>query len=138
MSTLVGVERGAGERLGRNCVRGYVGTVDSWNSPCQLCLRPTPCIDELLPRRGDDGVAVGGEGNPVESSEHPGVVCHSNAGCGSSHLDEPPQSFHLHILLHALTLSFGSTVGQFCLLAGLRAQIAPGRDSEFKEVSQER
>lgn len=34
--------------------------------------------------------------------------------------------------------SFGSTVGQFCLLAGLRAQIAPGRDQEFKEVSQER
>lgn len=34
--------------------------------------------------------------------------------------------------------SFGSTVGQFCLLAGLRAQVAPGRDAEFKQVSQER
>jgi oligosaccharyltransferase complex subunit epsilon len=33
---------------------------------------------------------------------------------------------------------FGSTVGQFCLLAGLRAQISPGREGEFKEVSQER
>jgi oligosaccharyltransferase complex subunit epsilon len=33
---------------------------------------------------------------------------------------------------------FGATVGQFVLLAGLRAQIAPGRDGEFKEVSQER
>ncbi|BEJ11949.1 hypothetical protein CspHIS471_0204090 [Cutaneotrichosporon sp. HIS471] len=33
---------------------------------------------------------------------------------------------------------FGSTVGQFCLLAGLRAQVAPGRDAEFKAVSQER
>jgi oligosaccharyltransferase complex subunit epsilon len=37
-----------------------------------------------------------------------------------------------------LTTSFGSTVGQFCLLAGLRAQVNPGRDEEFKEVSQER
>lgn len=33
---------------------------------------------------------------------------------------------------------FGSTVGQFVLLAGFRAQVAPGRDGEFKEVSQER
>lgn len=33
---------------------------------------------------------------------------------------------------------FGSTVGQFCLLAALRAQVAPGRDEEFKEVNQER
>jgi hypothetical protein len=33
---------------------------------------------------------------------------------------------------------FGSTVGQFCLLAGLRAQVSPGREGEFKEVSQER
>ncbi|ORY27348.1 DAD/Ost2 [Naematelia encephala] len=33
---------------------------------------------------------------------------------------------------------FGSTVGQFVLLAGLRAQVSPGRDVEFKEVSQER
>lgn len=33
---------------------------------------------------------------------------------------------------------FGATVGQFCLLAGLRAQVSPGREGEFKEVSQER
>jgi len=33
---------------------------------------------------------------------------------------------------------FGATVGQFVLLAGLRAQVAPGRDAEFKNVSQER
>ncbi|ORX35053.1 DAD family-domain-containing protein [Kockovaella imperatae] len=33
---------------------------------------------------------------------------------------------------------FGSTVGQFVLLAGLRSQVAPGRDAEFKEVSKER
>ncbi|KAL1409643.1 oligosaccharyltransferase complex subunit epsilon [Vanrija albida] len=39
---------------------------------------------------------------------------------------------------NAFVGGFGSTVGQFCLLAGLRAQIAPGRDQEFKEVSQER
>jgi len=37
-----------------------------------------------------------------------------------------------------LTIRFGSTVGQFCLLAGLRAQVSPGREGEFKEVSQER
>ncbi|WVN88517.1 uncharacterized protein L203_103728 [Cryptococcus depauperatus CBS 7841] len=39
---------------------------------------------------------------------------------------------------HAFAGGFGSTIGQFVLLAGLRAQIAPGRDGEFKEVSQER
>lgn len=37
-----------------------------------------------------------------------------------------------------LTRSFGSTVGQFVLLAGLRAQVAPGRDGEFKDVSTKR
>lgn len=35
-------------------------------------------------------------------------------------------------------IRFGSTVGQFCLLAALRAQVSPGRDEEFKEVNQER
>ncbi|KAK6904745.1 hypothetical protein I203_105561 [Kwoniella mangroviensis CBS 8507] len=39
---------------------------------------------------------------------------------------------------YAFAGGFGSTVGQFVLLAGLRAQVAPGRDGEFKEVSQER
>ncbi|ODN73799.1 hypothetical protein L202_07328 [Cryptococcus amylolentus CBS 6039] len=39
---------------------------------------------------------------------------------------------------HAFAGGFGSTIGQFVLLAGLRAQITPGRDGEFKEVSQER
>ncbi|OCF34855.1 oligosaccharyltransferase complex subunit epsilon [Kwoniella heveanensis CBS 569] len=39
---------------------------------------------------------------------------------------------------YAFAGGFGSTVGQFVLLAGLRAQIAPGRDGEFKQVSQER
>lgn len=34
--------------------------------------------------------------------------------------------------------SFGAFVGQFCLLAGLRAQVAPGRESEFTEVSEKR
>ncbi|KAK4686986.1 oligosaccharyltransferase complex subunit epsilon, partial [Tremellales sp. Uapishka_1] len=34
--------------------------------------------------------------------------------------------------------SFSATVGQFVLLAGLRSQIAPGRDGEFKQVTQER
>ena len=33
---------------------------------------------------------------------------------------------------------FGATVGQFVLLTSLRAQVVPGRDGEFKEVSQER
>ncbi|KAL7420339.1 oligosaccharyltransferase complex subunit epsilon [Cryptotrichosporon argae] len=33
---------------------------------------------------------------------------------------------------------FGATVGQFVLLAGLRSQVAPGRDAEYKHVSQER
>ncbi|KAK8844746.1 hypothetical protein IAR55_006596 [Kwoniella newhampshirensis] len=39
---------------------------------------------------------------------------------------------------YAFAGGFGSTVGQFVLLAGLRAQVAPGRDGEFKQVSQER
>ncbi|KAI9633163.1 putative defender against cell death 1 [Dioszegia hungarica] len=39
---------------------------------------------------------------------------------------------------YAFVGGFGSTVGQFVLLAGLRAQVAPGRDSEFKAISQER
>ncbi|WWC57624.1 uncharacterized protein I303_100156 [Kwoniella dejecticola CBS 10117] len=39
---------------------------------------------------------------------------------------------------YAFAGGFGSTVGQFVLLAGLRAQVAPGSDGEFKEVSQER
>ncbi|WVQ82926.1 hypothetical protein IAT38_005062 [Cryptococcus sp. DSM 104549] len=39
---------------------------------------------------------------------------------------------------HAFAGGFGSTIGQFVLLAGLRAQVAPGRDEEFKKVSQER
>ncbi|KIR69286.1 oligosaccharyltransferase complex subunit epsilon [Cryptococcus bacillisporus CA1873] len=39
---------------------------------------------------------------------------------------------------HAFAGGFGSTVGQFVLLAGFRAQVAPGRDGEFKEVPQER
>ncbi|KAJ9097738.1 hypothetical protein QFC21_004776 [Naganishia friedmannii] len=34
--------------------------------------------------------------------------------------------------------SFGGTVGQFILLAGLRAQTAPDTISEFKGTSQER
>jgi oligosaccharyltransferase complex subunit epsilon len=41
-------------------------------------------------------------------------------------------------LTQKLTCSFGAFVGQFCLLAGLRAQVAPGRDAEFKEVSEKR
>ncbi|EIW71447.1 hypothetical protein TREMEDRAFT_23799, partial [Tremella mesenterica DSM 1558] len=33
---------------------------------------------------------------------------------------------------------FGAIAGQFVLLAGLRVQVSPGRDTEFKLVSQER
>ncbi|WVR03120.1 hypothetical protein IAU60_000110 [Kwoniella sp. DSM 27419] len=39
---------------------------------------------------------------------------------------------------YAFAGGFGSTVGQFVLLAGLRTQVAPGRDGEYKQVSQER
>lgn len=45
---------------------------------------------------------------------------------------------HLSERERKLIIRFGSTVGQFCLLAGLRAQVSPGREGEFKEVSQER
>jgi oligosaccharyltransferase complex subunit epsilon len=37
-----------------------------------------------------------------------------------------------------LFFSFGGTVGQFVLLAGLRAQTAPDTIGEFKGTSQER
>lgn len=37
-----------------------------------------------------------------------------------------------------LVFSFGGTVGQFVLLAGLRAQTAPDTIGEFKGTSQER
>ncbi|KAK1921372.1 putative defender against cell death 1 [Papiliotrema laurentii] len=39
---------------------------------------------------------------------------------------------------YAFAGGFGAFVGQFCLLAGLRAQVSPGRDIEFKEVSEKR
>jgi oligosaccharyltransferase complex subunit epsilon len=33
---------------------------------------------------------------------------------------------------------FGATVGQFVLLASLRAQVSPGRDGEFKDIPTKR
>lgn len=44
----------------------------------------------------------------------------------------------MHCSYAAAYTSFGGTVGQFVLLAGLRAQVTPGRDTEFKQVSEKR
>ena len=63
----------------------------------------------------------------------------SHAWCSARTVDDYHFYSQLPYIIYAdADDRFGSTVGQFCLLAGLRAQIAPGREGEFKEVSQER